>query len=139
MTYHDSCHLKRTLNVSEQPRELLTKAGYEIAEMYEADMCCGMGGSYSLKLPEISAPILERKLANIKNTDAPAGGDGLSRLRPCRFAAAWTRTARPSRSSTPRSGWRKSWNSGDSRQRLVPLNCHHEEAFRPTRDLLFVA
>lgn len=71
VTYHDSCHLKRTLNVSEQPRELLTKAGYKIAEMYEADMCCGMGGSYSLKLPEISAPILERKLKNIKDTSAP--------------------------------------------------------------------
>ena len=71
VTYHDSCHLKRTLNVSEQPRELLTKAGYEISEMYEADMCCGMGGSYSLKLPEISAPILERKLKNIKDTGAP--------------------------------------------------------------------
>ncbi|MGA7443916.1 MAG: (Fe-S)-binding protein, partial [Candidatus Sulfotelmatobacter sp.] len=41
-----------------------------ISEMYEADMCCGMGGSYSLKLPEISAPILERKIANIKKTDA---------------------------------------------------------------------
>lgn len=71
VTYHDSCHLKRTLNVSQQPRELLTKAGFEISEMYEADMCCGMGGSYSLKLPEISAPILERKLKNIKETGAP--------------------------------------------------------------------
>jgi len=70
VTYHDSCHLKRTLNVSQQPRELLTKAGFEISEMYEADMCCGMGGSYSLKLPEISAPILERKLKNIKETGA---------------------------------------------------------------------
>ena len=68
ITYHDSCHLKRTLHVSQQPRELLTKAGYEISEMYEADMCCGMGGSYSLKLPEISAPILERKLTNIGNS-----------------------------------------------------------------------
>jgi iron-sulfur cluster protein len=71
VTYHDSCHLKRTLNVSQQPRELLTQAGFEISEMYEADMCCGMGGSYSLKLPEISAPILERKLKNIKDTGAP--------------------------------------------------------------------
>jgi len=70
VTYHDSCHLKRTLRASEPPRELLTKAGYEISEMYEADMCCGMGGSYSLKLPEISAPILERKLTNIKDTGA---------------------------------------------------------------------
>ena len=71
VTYHDSCHLKRTLNVYEEPRELLQKAGYEMAEMFECDMCCGMGGSYSMKLPEISAPILQRKLHNIKETGAP--------------------------------------------------------------------
>ncbi|TGU71498.1 (Fe-S)-binding protein [Geomonas terrae] len=71
ITYHDSCHLKRTLKVSQEPRELLQKAGYELAEMYECDMCCGMGGSYSMKLPEISAPILKRKLHNIKETGAP--------------------------------------------------------------------
>ena len=70
-TYHDSCHLKRTLNASQAPRELLAKAGYQLTEMAECDMCCGMGGSYSLKLPEISAPILERKLQNIKAADAP--------------------------------------------------------------------
>jgi L-lactate dehydrogenase complex protein LldF len=70
LTYHDSCHYKRTLGVSEQPRELLRKAGYELIEMFECDMCCGMGGSYSIKLPEISAPILRRKLTNIKNTGA---------------------------------------------------------------------
>jgi iron-sulfur cluster protein len=71
ITYHDSCHLKRTLKVAAQPRELLQKAGYELTEMFECDMCCGMGGSYSLKLPEISAPILQRKLKNIKETGAP--------------------------------------------------------------------
>ena len=71
ITYHDSCHLKRTLKVSEQPRELLEKAGYRMTEMYECDMCCGMGGSYSLKLPEISAPILQSKLQHIKETGAP--------------------------------------------------------------------
>lgn len=70
LTYHDSCHLKRTLKVSGQPRELLQKAGYELTEMFECDTCCGMGGSYSLKLPEISAPILQRKLKNIKDTGA---------------------------------------------------------------------
>jgi len=70
ITYHDSCHLKRTLKVCDEPRELLKKVGYEITEMYECDMCCGMGGSYSIKLPEISAPILKRKLTNIKNTGA---------------------------------------------------------------------
>jgi len=71
ITYHDSCHLKRTLNVFEQPRELLEKAGYQLEEMFECDMCCGMGGSYSMKLPEISGPILQNKLKNIKATGAP--------------------------------------------------------------------
>lgn len=71
VTYHDSCHLKRTLKVSEQPRELLDMAGYELSEMFECDMCCGMGGSYSIKLPEISGPILKRKLHNIRETGAP--------------------------------------------------------------------
>jgi len=71
ITYHDSCHLKRTLKVSQQPRELLGKVGYEVTEMFECDTCCGMGGSYSMKLPEISGPILKRKLNNIKQTGAP--------------------------------------------------------------------
>ena len=71
ITYHDSCHLKRTLHADQPPRELLRKAGYEVTEMFECDICCGMGGSYSLKLPEVSAPILQRKLKNIKDTGAP--------------------------------------------------------------------
>ncbi len=71
VTYHDSCHLKRTLHAEKEPRELLDKAGYDIEEMFECDMCCGMGGSYSLKFPEISKPILERKLKNIQDTQAP--------------------------------------------------------------------
>ena len=71
ITYHDSCHLKRSLKVAEQPRELLQKVGYELTEMFECDTCCGMGGSYSIKMPEISAPILQRKLRNITETGAP--------------------------------------------------------------------
>ncbi len=70
-TYHDSCHLKRTLHAEQNPRKLMQQAGYELVEMEESDMCCGMGGSYTLKMPEISAPILERKLANIEKADAP--------------------------------------------------------------------
>jgi len=53
-----------------EPRQLLKKAGYELTEMFESDMCCGMGGSYSMKLPEISAPILRKKLGNIRETGA---------------------------------------------------------------------
>jgi L-lactate dehydrogenase complex protein LldF len=70
VTYHDSCHLKRTLNVFKEPRELLRSSGFELVEMFESDMCCGMGGSYALKQPEIAAHILGRKLKNIKDTSA---------------------------------------------------------------------
>jgi iron-sulfur cluster protein len=70
-TYHDSCHFKRTLRADQTPRKLMKQAGYELVEMEESDMCCGMGGSYTLKLPEISAPILERKLVNIEKAGAP--------------------------------------------------------------------
>ncbi|MGA3196443.1 MAG: L-lactate dehydrogenase (quinone) large subunit LdhH [Terriglobales bacterium] len=70
-TYHDSCHLKRTLRAEQTPRKLMKQAGYELVEMNEADMCCGMGGSYTLKLPELSAPILERKLVHIEQAGVP--------------------------------------------------------------------
>jgi iron-sulfur cluster protein len=70
VTYHDSCHLKRTLRAERAPRALLARAGIEVKEMYESDVCCGMGGSYSLKLPEISAPMLARKLRCIADTGA---------------------------------------------------------------------
>jgi L-lactate dehydrogenase complex protein LldF len=72
VTYHDSCHLKRSLKVHHPPRELLRRTGHEVKEMFESDMCCGMGGSYSAKFPEISRPILERKLRNIRDTGAGA-------------------------------------------------------------------
>ena len=71
VTYHDSCHLKRTLGVSQEPRELLALAGYELHEMPESDVCCGMGGSYSLKMPSISRAVLHRKLENIQTSEAP--------------------------------------------------------------------
>jgi L-lactate dehydrogenase complex protein LldF len=70
VTYHDSCHLKRKLGAHEPPRRLLRASGHEIAEMKDSDVCCGMGGSYSLKFPEISRPILARKLENVRATGA---------------------------------------------------------------------
>lgn len=71
VTYHDSCHLKRKLAAHEPPRRLLRSTGHELREMAESDACCGMGGSYSLKFPEVSAPILARKLANVRASGAP--------------------------------------------------------------------
>jgi L-lactate dehydrogenase complex protein LldF len=70
VTYHDSCHLKRTLGAEGPPREVLAGAGFELREMFESDTCCGMGGLYMLKQPEISQKILRRKLDNIHQTEA---------------------------------------------------------------------
>jgi iron-sulfur cluster protein len=70
VTYHDSCHLKRKLGAHEPPRRLLRGAGHAVTEMPASDACCGMGGSYSLKFPEISRPILARKLESVRATGA---------------------------------------------------------------------
>ncbi len=70
VTYHDSCHLKRKLGAHVPPRRLLRASGHVVEEMAESDTCCGMGGSYSLKFPEISRPILARKLENVRRTGA---------------------------------------------------------------------
>lgn len=71
VTYHDSCHLKRSLHVSQEQRELLKHTkGVEFVEMEDCDNCCGFGGSYSLMYPEISAPILESKIQHIKESGA---------------------------------------------------------------------
>ena len=70
ITYHDSCHAKRILGVYKEPRELISKAGHKFVEAYESDVCCGMGGSYTIKQPEISARVLKRKLKNIEDTKA---------------------------------------------------------------------
>jgi iron-sulfur cluster protein len=71
ITYHDSCHLRRKMGVYQEQRDLLTHtSGIELVEMNESDRCCGFAGSYSIKFPEISGPILERKLKNIAETGA---------------------------------------------------------------------
>lgn len=71
VTYHDSCHYRRTLHAEQNPRALLTQGGFQLTEMAESDVCCGMGGSYSVKNPAISGRMLGRKLENIRDTGAP--------------------------------------------------------------------
>ena len=71
LTYHDSCHLLRGLHESESPRALLRGlAGAEFVELPGADECCGFGGSFSVRLPEVSAAILDKKLVNVEATGA---------------------------------------------------------------------
>lgn len=67
VTYHDSCHLCRGLGVRSQPRRLLQRVrGIDFVEMPESDRCCGFGGSFAVKYPEISEAMLADKIDFIR-------------------------------------------------------------------------
>ncbi len=77
-TYHDACAGLRELGVKEQPRKLLgSVAGLEIAELAEAETCCGFGGTFCVKYADISLEMVGRKAENITATGAETllGGD----------------------------------------------------------------
>jgi len=70
-TYHPSCHGLRGLGLRTQPLELMDSApGVERVALPEADQCCGFGGLFSVKMPDVSAAMLEEKLASIAATGA---------------------------------------------------------------------
>jgi L-lactate dehydrogenase complex protein LldE len=70
ITYHDSCHMCRLLGLRDEPRRALEKSGLEITEMAEPDRCCGFGGAFSVKLPEVSAAMTREKLRQAAETGA---------------------------------------------------------------------
>jgi len=71
LAYHDSCHLLRGLHEGESPRVLLRDLkGTSVVPLPGSDECCGFGGSFSVRLPEVSTSILERKLANLEASGA---------------------------------------------------------------------
>ncbi len=66
VTYHDSCAGLRELGVQAQPRKLLGSIpGVELTEMVEHDVCCGFGGTFCVKYPDISNKIVTAKTDNI--------------------------------------------------------------------------
>jgi L-lactate dehydrogenase complex protein LldE len=71
VTYHDSCHLRRGLGEAESPRAILRALdGAELVELPGHDECCGFGGSFAVRLPEVSTSILDKKLASVEATGA---------------------------------------------------------------------
>jgi len=71
ITYHDSCAGLRELGVHDQPRQLLEAAGATLTEMTSPDVCCGFGGTFCVKYPEISVRMASDKTADIAATGAP--------------------------------------------------------------------
>ena len=77
-TYHDSCAGLRELGIKKQPRRLLSNiAGLELVEMKDTEICCGFGGTFSVKYPQISGRLAADKVKNADRTDADTlvGGD----------------------------------------------------------------
>ena len=72
VTFHDGCHGLRELGIKEAPRELLRAVkGLELVEMGEGEACCGFGGTFAVKYPQISTAMAEVKCNSILET----GGD----------------------------------------------------------------
>jgi len=70
VTYHDSCAGLRELGVKQQPRDLLNAAGATILEMMDPEICCGFGGTFCVKYPDISVRMVSDKTADIVATGA---------------------------------------------------------------------
>ncbi len=71
VTYHDSCSGLRELGVKAQPRKLLASvAGLELCELPGAEVCCGFGGTFCIKYPEISTRMVADKVKDIQATGA---------------------------------------------------------------------
>ena len=76
--YHDSCSGLRELGIREQPRQLLSLVkGLSLAEFDDRDVCCGFGGTFSVKYPEISIRLVSNKVSDLEETlaDVLLGGD----------------------------------------------------------------
>lgn len=71
VTYQDSCHLRNGMQVSQEPRQLLSSIpGTRYVNLVEADRCCGSAGIYNLTHPETSMRILDEKMEHVESTSA---------------------------------------------------------------------
>ncbi|HET8879527.1 MAG TPA: (Fe-S)-binding protein [Arthrobacter sp.] len=78
VTYHPSCHGMRLLRLGDRQSRLLGSVkGIELAELPEADQCCGFGGTFSMKNADVSSAMLADKTANVRSSGAElcTGGD----------------------------------------------------------------
>lgn len=72
IAYHDSCHMLRELRIADAPRRLLERSGAELVALPRADLCCGFGGTFSVRQPEVSVAMADDKLAGAATSGADA-------------------------------------------------------------------
>lgn len=72
VAWHDSCHMLRELRVSAQPRALLEASGATLVQVRRPDLCCGFGGTFSVRQPEISLSMADDKLGAAAQAGAEA-------------------------------------------------------------------
>ena len=71
VAYHDSCHLLRELGIAEEPRRLMRAVrGLELVEVQDHQLCCGFGGTFAVKFPEVSVAMGDEKLRAVAETGA---------------------------------------------------------------------
>jgi L-lactate dehydrogenase complex protein LldE len=75
LAYHDSCHMLRELRISEPPRRLLERSGARLVDLPRPDLCCGFGGTFSVRQPEISVAMADDKLAGAGDAEALVTAD----------------------------------------------------------------
>ncbi len=76
VAYHHGCHALRELGVSSEPVALLRGAGARVMEWSADQECCGFGGTFSAKLPEVSAAMADHKLDTLPEVDVVTSADG---------------------------------------------------------------
>jgi L-lactate dehydrogenase complex protein LldE len=75
LAYHDSCHMVRELRIADAPRALLERSGAELVPLPRPDLCCGFGGTFSVRQPEVSVAMADDKLAGAAAADALVTAD----------------------------------------------------------------
>lgn len=75
VAYHDSCHMLRELRISDPPRRLLERSGATLVALPRPDLCCGFGGTFSVRQPEVSLAMADDKLGGAAGADALVTAD----------------------------------------------------------------
>ena len=71
--FHTGCHQRRELGVLEEPRELLRNVeGLELVEWENEELCCGFGGTFSVKMPDVSTAMADEKVKALEKSGADA-------------------------------------------------------------------